>query len=92
MPVPKRKTSKRRRDQRSANKGIKPQIFTACSHCQEPINPHTVCMNCGHYKGKKIMVTKKERSAKRGQERQAVAQKLQAKYAQQEQKQTAENK
>ena len=84
MPVPKRKTSKRRRDQRQANKGIKPKAFTGCSNCQEPINTHTVCMNCGFYKGEKILVTKQERSVKRGKERAAITKRLQQKQAQQQ--------
>ena len=77
MPVPKRKTSKRRRDQRSANKGIKAKAFTECSSCQAPINPHTMCKNCGTYRGKKITVTKVERLIKRGETRQALAKKAQ---------------
>lgn len=77
MPVPKRKTSKRRRDQRSANKGIEAKAFTECSSCQHPINPHTLCSNCGSYKGKKIAVTKVERMIKRGETRQAQAKKAQ---------------
>lgn len=73
MAVPKRKTSKRRRDQRSANKGIKAKAFTECSSCQHPINPHTLCSNCGSYKGNKVVVTKVERMIKRGEVRQAKA-------------------
>lgn len=77
MPVPKRKTSKRRRDQRSANKGIQAKAFTECSSCQAPINPHVMCSNCGTYKGKKVAVTKVERMIKRGETRQAMAKKAQ---------------
>jgi len=79
MPVPKRKTSKRRRDQRSANKGIKAKAFTECLSCKQPINPHTLCSNCGSYKGKKIVVTKVERMLKRGEVRQAKAKAAEAK-------------
>lgn len=71
MPVPKRKRSRARRDSRFANKGIKPAQFAHCKNCQEPIMPHLVCKTCGHYKGKKVLVTKTERALKRAELRQA---------------------
>lgn len=74
MPVPKRKTSKSRRDQRSACKFLRPQPFAACSSCQAPILPHIVCEVCGYYKGRKVLTTKLDRAAKRGQARQHKAQ------------------
>jgi len=67
MPVPKRKTSKSRRDKRSAGKFIRPKAFNMCSQCAEPITPHTVCASCGYYKGKKIMRTKLDRAIERGE-------------------------
>ena len=69
MPVPKRKTSKARRDKRSASKFIRPQAVTVCQNCQEPINPHQACPACGYYKGKKVIATKLERTIKRTEER-----------------------
>lgn len=71
MPVPKRKTSKARRDQRASTKFIRPQAITKCLNCEHPINPHQVCFECGFYKGKKIMTTKLERAIKRGEVRRA---------------------
>lgn len=65
MPVPKRKRSRVRRDKRFANKGITPKILSTCKTCNSPITPHTICQECGHYKGAKILNTKKERSEKR---------------------------
>ena len=85
MPVPKRKTSKSRRDKRHANKGIKAKVFTFCANCSEPTMPHQVCMTCGFYKGVKVLATKLDRSVKRRQERQAIAQK----YAAQQEKAAA---
>lgn len=70
MPVPKRKTSKSRRDQRSACKFLVPQLFATCAHCSAPLLPHIVCETCGYYKGRKIMKTKLDRAIKRGQTRQ----------------------
>jgi len=74
MPVPKRKRSRTRRDKRFANKGIKTLTMAACQNCQSPIEPHSICEVCGHYRGKKVMVTKMERGMKRDETRKAKAQ------------------
>ena len=71
MPVPKRKRSRARRDSRFAGKGMKVKNFSGCPNCKEPLMPHVVCKECGHYKGVKVMVTKAERSLKRGEARKA---------------------
>lgn len=84
MPVPKRKTSKRRRDQRQSAKFIRPQQFAACSNCESPVGGHQACGSCGFYKGKKVLVSKLERAVKR-QELRKKAQ--QAQGAQQPQEQ-----
>jgi large subunit ribosomal protein L32 len=76
MPTPKRKVSKRRRDQRSANKGIKPKAITGCQTCQAPIMPHQACKECGYYKGIKVLRTKIDRMYVRGQAREAKAAKM----------------
>jgi large subunit ribosomal protein L32 len=72
MAVPKRKTSKSRRDQRSASKFLKPKAFATCSHCSLAVMPHTICEACGYYKGKKIIKTKLDRALKRGEKKQAA--------------------
>ena len=84
MPVPKRKTSKARRDQRQSTKFIRPQSFAGCSNCESPVLPHQVCKDCGFYKGKKVLATKIERALKRGEMRKAIAEKR-AKHAQDQQ-------
>ena len=73
MPVPKRKLSRKRRDQRSANKGLKPKSISGCQTCQAPIMSHQVCRECGYYKGVKVLRTKVERMYQRGQTREALA-------------------
>ncbi len=56
MAVPKRKTSKARRDKRRASniKMVAPAIVE-CPSCHEPMVTHRVCPNCGEYKGKEIV-------------------------------------
>ena len=67
MPVPKRKTSKRRRDQRSSTRFIRVKAIAKCSNCEHPLPPHSACTQCGFYKGKKVIATKLDRVLKRGE-------------------------
>lgn len=55
MAVPKRKTSKSRRDKRRANWKIEAPKLVECSSCHQPKLPHYVCPNCGQYNGEKIL-------------------------------------
>lgn len=58
MAVPKRKTSRWRRDQRRAQNffaKLKPSALSACSNCGELIMPHRVCPYCGYYKGRSVL-------------------------------------
>ncbi len=74
MPVPKRKTSKSRRDSRHSCNFIRPRPFSACSNCQQPVLGHVVCAGCGYYKGRQIMATKVDRAVKRHEMRTAAQQ------------------
>lgn len=75
MPVPKRKRSRARRDKRFANKGMAVKAFTVCQNqaCQLPLSTHSACTTCGYYKGRKVIVSKAERAAKRGEAKKAKA-------------------
>jgi len=77
MPVPKRKTSKSRRDKRHANKGLSVKSVAACQTCGAPIAPHQVCQECGRYKGVKVIRTKTDRMHERGQVRRELEAKKQ---------------
>jgi large subunit ribosomal protein L32 len=54
-PQPKRKLSKGRRDRRRAHDALEAQNLVQCSNCGEMCLPHTVCENCGHYKGREVV-------------------------------------
>ena len=56
MAVPKRKTSKARRDKRRAEniKMTAPNIIK-CPQCHEPKLPHRVCNSCGFYHDKEVV-------------------------------------
>jgi large subunit ribosomal protein L32 len=70
MPVPKRKTSKSRRDKRaSSNSKLKiKSSYSICPTCQAAVSSHQVCSDCGYYKGQKVVQTKTDRMHKRGEE------------------------
>jgi large subunit ribosomal protein L32 len=54
MAVPKRKTSKARRDKRRAQHGITVPRVQVCPTCRQPKRPHRVCPNCKTYKGRDV--------------------------------------
>ena len=60
-PHPKRKISKGRRDRRRAHDALKAVNTVVCSNCGNKRLPHTVCPNCGHYKGREVVEIKKEK-------------------------------
>ena len=62
-PHPKRKHSKGRRDRRRSQDGLEVANLVACSNCGSMRLPHTVCPNCGHYKGREVIEVKKEKKA-----------------------------
>jgi large subunit ribosomal protein L32 len=55
VAVPKRRTSRSKRNMRRANhdKVTAPQLI-ACANCGEPSVPHRACASCGHYKGRQV--------------------------------------
>ena len=55
MAVPKRKTSKARRDKRRANWKLAIPGIVKCKQCGELIMPHRVCKACGYYNGKEVV-------------------------------------
>ncbi len=55
MAVPKKKTSKSKKNMRRAHDAVVAPGISVCPQCQEPKLPHRVCSNCGTYKGKEII-------------------------------------
>ena len=58
MAVPKRRTSRSKRNMRRANhdKVTAPNLVP-CANCGEPSVSHRACPSCGHYKGREIVAT-----------------------------------
>ncbi len=55
MAVPKRKTSKARRDKRRTHFKLKVPGMVICPHCGEYKLAHRVCKECGTYKGEDVV-------------------------------------
>ncbi|MDT8421129.1 MAG: 50S ribosomal protein L32 [Desulfuromonadales bacterium] len=55
MAVPKKKTSKSKKNMRRAHDAISAPSTSTCPQCQEPKLPHRACANCGTYKGKEVI-------------------------------------
>jgi len=57
MPVPKRKTSKSKRDMRRTHQKVAVPNPTTCPQCGEAVMPHHACPSCGSYKGRTVIET-----------------------------------
>lgn len=56
MAVPKRKTSKTRKNKRRASSyRLSKVTVVKCPNCHEMRLPHTVCPSCGYYDGKEVI-------------------------------------
>jgi large subunit ribosomal protein L32 len=54
MAVPKKKTSKARRDKRRATHAISAPRLNVCPNCQQPMRPHRMCPTCRTYRGREV--------------------------------------
>ncbi|MDY0163168.1 50S ribosomal protein L32 [Desulfobotulus sp.] len=55
MAVPKRRTSKSRRDKRRTHKKTAAPNIAACPECGEAKQSHAACRSCGTYKGRTVL-------------------------------------
>jgi large subunit ribosomal protein L32 len=60
MAVPKRKTSKARKNKRRSHWKLSAPSLTRCSRCHQFKTPHSVCPNCGYYGGREIIKSDEE--------------------------------
>jgi len=60
MAVPKRKTSKAKRDKRRSHDSLGAPPTSTCPQCAAPKRPHRVCGACGSYKGRTVIDTDEE--------------------------------
>ena len=57
MAVPKRRTSKAKRDKRRSHDALATPTVSTCPRCNAPKLPHRVCPSCGAYKGRTVVET-----------------------------------
>ena len=55
MAVPKRKTSKSKKNMRRSHDSLSSPPRSTCPQCGAPKVPHRVCASCGVYKGQTVI-------------------------------------
>lgn len=55
MPVPKKKTSKSKRDMRRSHHALTAPNVHNCPQCGEKVLFHHVCKECGYYMDKEVV-------------------------------------
>jgi large subunit ribosomal protein L32 len=60
MAVPKKKTSKSKRNMRRSHDALVNVVGAECPNCGEVKLPHHVCGSCGHYDGREVVVAQVE--------------------------------
>ncbi|MBI2112996.1 MAG: 50S ribosomal protein L32 [Candidatus Wildermuthbacteria bacterium] len=68
MAVPKNRRSKGRQGQRRMHLHLRAKNIAICSHCKKEVLSHTVCPNCGFYKGREILTMLDMKEKKKKQE------------------------
>lgn len=55
MPVPKRKTSKSKRNKRRSHHALSAPAVVSCPECGESMLRHRACAHCGSYRGRQVL-------------------------------------
>ena len=58
MASPKSRITRARRGMRRAHHAIKNKNISTCPNCSAPTLPHTLCLSCGWYKGRQVVISK----------------------------------
>ncbi len=81
MAVPKQRHTKSRRNKRRMHLFLKKKQLSYCPKCGKPVLPHTICWNCGYYKGKEVIdvLAKLEKKERKKREKEMAANKKEEK-------------
>ncbi|MDA1325606.1 MAG: 50S ribosomal protein L32 [Proteobacteria bacterium] len=55
MAVPKKKTSKSKRNMRRSHDALSSSAYVECNNCGELKRPHHVCSSCGYYDDREVL-------------------------------------
>lgn len=55
MAVPKKKTSKAKKNMRRSHHALSAIAITTCAKCGAPKRSHRVCLGCGDYNNKQVL-------------------------------------
>ena len=69
MAVPKHRGTKSKQNQRRMHLFLQAPVLGFCPKCKKPIKSHTVCSNCGFYKGREIIDVMKKLEKKEQKKR-----------------------
>jgi len=64
MQAPKKKTSSSRRDMRRAHDFLTPVSTTKCQNCGSDVRNHSICTDCGYYRGRFFLANKQTEVSK----------------------------
>lgn len=56
MANPKRRLSRARRGYRRMHLVLERAQLVKCTHCGASIRPHTICQDCGYYRGRQVIL------------------------------------
>ncbi len=60
MIVPKRRTSRSRRNKRRSHDALTPPAKSVCPSCGAPKAPHRICGQCGVYRDRTVIETEED--------------------------------
>ena len=69
MAVPKKRSTKSKRNNRRMHQFIKNPPLTTCSNCGQKVRRHHMCKNCGYYKGEQVVDVMAELTEKQEKEK-----------------------
>ena len=62
--LPKKKISRRRRDNRRSHNALMPVALINCPNCRRPVPNHQACPACGQYRSRQVIAVETEAGAR----------------------------
>lgn len=55
MAIPRSHHTKSRRNKGRMHRFLRKPLLSVCPKCGKEVLPHTICLNCGYYKGREVI-------------------------------------